>query len=382
MVAGARLHHPDPGFPVLELPDGLVLGPWGEIAVDPNTVITDMAMRYGKRSPTHVSTVFRDCADAAAGPVRELPGRSVTLVQRSHGNYGHWIMQGLVRFDVLERTVGFDACDRFLVSSAPPAFLVEVFERNGIDWARAERISNVPGSYRCETLIAPGLPQRAGDSPRWALDRVRDRYGSPPTADAPRRVYLPRGPGARRQVVNEADVIACLERRGFQTVVAPGHTIAEQAAFVAAAECIVAPMGAALANMVFAPRDVHIVELIGANFYTNAYQDVAATLGMPFTRLVGVDPGLPPRAATASRDRRRDDRRHRRARARARRDRVHVRRRIRRITARRIRETRAFTPMGRVLNRNQRRPATNSSGSVIKRTSPTNPTPPGRLLPP
>lgn len=293
MVAGARLHRPDPGFPVLELPDGLVLGPWGEIAVDPNTVITDMAMRYGKRSPTRVSTVLRDCADAAAGPVRELPGRSVTLVQRSHGNYGHWLFQGLVRFDVLERTVGFDACDRFLVSNSPPGFLVEVFERNSIDWSRAERISNVPGSYRCETLIAPGLPQRAGDSPRWALDRVRDRYGSPPTADAPRRVYLPRGPGARRQVVNEADVVACLERRGFQTVSTAGYTIAEQAAFVAAAECIVAPLGAALANMVFAPRDVHIVELIGANFFTNAYEDVAATLGMPFTRLVGVDPGLP-----------------------------------------------------------------------------------------
>jgi capsular polysaccharide biosynthesis protein len=139
------------------------------------------------------------------------------------------------------------------------------------------------------------VQQRPWECPRWAIDWLRDRYGAPSADDAPRRVYLARGVGVRRRVVNEAELVAHLERRGFVTVSTIGRTIREQAALVGSAECIVAPLGAALGNLIFAPRTAQVIELAGKNFTRDTYRSVAATLGMPFMRIVGVEPGLPHR---------------------------------------------------------------------------------------
>ncbi|HXY91762.1 MAG TPA: glycosyltransferase 61 family protein, partial [Acidimicrobiia bacterium] len=285
-----RLVVPDPGYPVLEMPGGVVFGPWGEVGRG-DGVVLELGVRYGAASDRWV---LGDCDLASAGPVHDLSGVTVNLVQRFATNYAHWLFQGLVRLEVLGRAIDLASCDRFLVPPSPPPFLAEVFERHGIDWARAEPVAGYPASYRCELLVAAGMPQRPWECPRWAMDSLRDRYGEPSADDGPRRVYLARGVGVRRGVVNEAELVAHLERRGFVTVSTIGRTIREQAALVGSAECIVAPLGAALGNLVFAPRTAHVIELAGRNFVRDTYRVVAATLGMPFTRLVGTEPGLPP----------------------------------------------------------------------------------------
>src|SRR5207244_456201 len=119
---------PDPGYPVLELPGGVVFGPWGEVGRG-DSVVLELGMRYG---PASDRRVLGDCDVALAGPVHDLSGVTVNLVQRFATNYAHWMFQGLVRLEVLGRAIDLASCDRFLVPPSPPPFLAEVFERNGI----------------------------------------------------------------------------------------------------------------------------------------------------------------------------------------------------------------------------------------------------------
>ena len=290
-VPGARVHRPEPGFPVLELPHGYVMGPKGHVAPTPQRVVAELSFggpRIGDRA------VLRESARAAeSGNLVELPGVTANLAQDSFENYCHWLLQGFVRLDLLDRTVGFDRIDRFLVSPRPPAVLFEALERYGIDPARLYEVPDAPWTYRCEHLIAAGSPRRPGDAPRWVLDDVRARYGVLAASDAPRRIYLGRGRTRRRRVVNEPEVLDLLSRRGFDAVTMDGRTITEQAALLAGVECVVGAHGAALTNLVFAPPTATIIELTNKNWAVSVFRDLATTMGTRYASIDGVEPGLP-----------------------------------------------------------------------------------------
>ena len=289
-VAGARVHRPEPGYPVLELPNGSVMGPKGHVGPRPQRVVGELSFggpRFEDRA------ILRESALAADGDAVELPGVTANLAQDSFANYCHWLLQGFVRLDLLSRSVGLAGIDRFLVSPRPPAVLFEALTRYGVDPARLHEVPDVPRTYRCEHLIAAGLPRRPFDAPRWVLDDARAHYGRPAAQDAPRRVYLGRGLTARRRVVNEPDVLDLLARRGFDAVTMDGRTITEQAALVAGVECIVGAHGAALTNLVFAPTTAMVVELASKNYAPAVFGELATRMGMRYVMIDGVEPGLP-----------------------------------------------------------------------------------------
>jgi capsular polysaccharide biosynthesis protein len=288
-VPGARVHRPEPGFPVLELPGGVVYGPKGHVGDRPGRVVDAFSvsgLRMDRR-------ILRQSALAARGEVVDLPGTTASLCQDSFGNYCHWLVQGFVRIEMLDRTVGVHGIDRFLVPPAPPEFLFEALARFGIARALAVEVPDGPRLFRCEHLLAAGLPLHPGGAPRWALDDLRARYGAPAAPEAPRRVYLGRGETSRRRVLNEEVVLAALAERGFAPITMDGRTIAQQAGMMAAAECVVAPHGAALTNLVFAPPATTVVELAAKNYPFTMFRDLAATMGFRYVAIEGLEPGVP-----------------------------------------------------------------------------------------
>ena len=289
-VDGARVHRPDPGYAALELPHAVVLGPKGHVGTSPRRVVGELSFggrRIGDRR------ILRESALAASGDVVELDGLTVTLAQDSFANYCHWLIQGFSRLELLARTTGFDGVDRILVSPRPPAFVREALASFGIDGIPIVEAADAPRVYRCERVIAAGLPRSPGDAPRSVLDDVRARYGAPPSADSPRRVYLGRGQTQRRRVVNEDEVLDLLRARGFEAVTMDGRTVREQARILAAAECIVGAHGAALTNLVFAPPATTVVELVSKNFAPATFAELSATMGFRYVAIEGREPGLP-----------------------------------------------------------------------------------------
>ncbi|MCC7276318.1 MAG: glycosyltransferase family 61 protein [Alphaproteobacteria bacterium] len=99
-----------------------------------------------------------------------------------------------------------------------------------------------------------------------------------------RRLFVRRGAVARRRLVDEDAVAATLTASGFD-VIDPGTlSFAEQVRTFAAASIIVGTHGAALANILLAPRMARIVELRGAA-HTSEYRDLARAAGQPYAAL-------------------------------------------------------------------------------------------------
>src|SRR5262245_59495335 len=79
-VPGACVHRPEPGFPVLELPNGVLIAPKGHAGTRPSRVVGELSFggdQIGDRR------ILRESALAADGDVVELPGVTANLAQDS-----------------------------------------------------------------------------------------------------------------------------------------------------------------------------------------------------------------------------------------------------------------------------------------------------------
>jgi len=288
--SGGALARPEPGYPVLELPGGVVVSPWGHVGPDDHSYVLEFGFARRERE---VEAPLKECAFAATNPSVALPGRTASLLVNYYRNYCHWLLQGFVRLDLLERTGGFDRFDRLVLPPETPETFFEAAASYGVARDRFVVLPEQPTVHRCEHLTVTGLPRSPRDVPPWVVDGLRDRFGRFGATGAPRRVYLTRGNAPRRRVVNREEVDDLLRRRGFVAVAMDGHTIAEQAELMGAAECVVAVHGAAMANLVFMPRDALLVELKYRNWPTDIYTGVARSTGVRYEALFGTETAMP-----------------------------------------------------------------------------------------
>jgi capsular polysaccharide biosynthesis protein len=153
-------------------------------------------------------------------------------------------------------------------------------------------------SLRAEIVLAPCLPNPDLIAPRWTTDWLRAHLPARATAGKPRRLYVTRGSRRNsRRLSNEAEVWPLLERRGF-TRLDPGTVgVQEQIDHFAAAEVVVAPHGAGLSNLVFAPPGVRVLELFHPRYVNPCFWTIADNVGADYRYLVcGRDtrpPGAP-----------------------------------------------------------------------------------------
>ncbi len=123
-------------------------------------------------------------------------------------------------------------------------------------------------------LHAPGPP----------LDAVRARIlaaaAIPADPAAPKRLYISRLGSLKRVLVNEAELEAALEARGFMIVRPETLSVRDQIALFHRAETIVAPAGAALANVLFCKPGATLIEIQPSNFTGVWVRNIALLAGV------------------------------------------------------------------------------------------------------
>lgn len=106
---------------------------------------------------------------------------------------------------------------------------------------------------------------------------------------SPAMLYLRRGPNARRPLVKEDGLEQALRQRGFAVIDAGSLPLNECIAAFANARWVVAPHGAALANLVFAKPGTRVLELLpGALDKFGHYGLMAVALGLHHSHISGV----------------------------------------------------------------------------------------------
>jgi capsular polysaccharide biosynthesis protein len=106
-------------------------------------------------------------------------------------------------------------------------------------------------------------------------------------AAAGERVYLSRNRFGRRVLRNEEEVVAFLATRGYRVFYPEAMSFTDQVLALSRATHVVANMGAALTNAVFAPRGVRVLALATEDMPDDFFWDVTAQKGGMYFSLHG-----------------------------------------------------------------------------------------------
>jgi len=179
----------------------------------------------------------------------------------SDANYAHWVLRNLLKLSLLERA-GLPAGLPYLVGDSLRPWHQAYLELLGIPAARLLRVP--PDEVVvCATLHVPTQLRnhpRMGDGIEWLRAKVAAHRTA--TFDGEGALlYASRREQSNRRLLNEDEVEALLAHRGFRIIVPGEMRVPEQIAAFSRARVVVAPHGAGLANMVFAPPGATLIEI-------------------------------------------------------------------------------------------------------------------------
>lgn len=235
------------------------------------------------------------------GRRERLTGPLVFLPTHDSGNYYHFLVDVLTRLYAFsddgaadlarlrERTAGIE----FVLDASEPRFQRELLDLLGL----RHRSVALPRAtnWIVEPLLFPtyvGTPHPQGSPTlfpprvlRWLRAILREAAGA--RADAPRRrLYVSRRGAPTRRIVNEPELEEALARRGFEIVRPEELSAREQIVRFAAAEAIVAPHGAGLANILHAERAT-VVELVSPAHQVVCFYLLGSALEHDYWYVVG-----------------------------------------------------------------------------------------------
>lgn len=212
------------------------------------------------------------------------PGTFISLLTGSHENYFHILFDSICRIAALPAGLPH-AADGVLIPEtalrfAPlyeaclPCRLIPVAPPRTL---RVERLI-LPTTVHGQLCYHPAVTALAG---RIAAALAGHAKPGPP------RLYIDRRAAPARPLLNETDVIAALRPLGIVPVRPETMTPAQQIALFANAQLIVAPHGAALANLLFAPPACRVLELLPDAHAHVAFRRLAALRGLRYHCVFG-----------------------------------------------------------------------------------------------
>jgi capsular polysaccharide biosynthesis protein len=253
---------------VLEVRDGLLVGDYAA-TIAPGGVLDYETSGYFGITGWREHPLFLRPRLPSPRPV---PGTLLSLATRGTStNYYHFLTDLLPRWGIFEEALPDTQVDAVYVGTRA-SYQRQLLELVGLDALSVVEVEK----HAClapERLLVPSTPNQDLMAPHWVVDWLRTRLpASPDLSGYGRRLYVTRGSVANtRRYVEEPELWPAMEERGF-TRLDPGTvSVREQIDQFAAAEVIVAPHGAALANLVFARPGVRVLELFAPDYVNPCY---------------------------------------------------------------------------------------------------------------
>lgn len=220
------------------------------------------------------------------GPEPRIEGAAVLL--GGGPNFYHCMIDWLSRVPTLLDTP--DLADLpVLVSDRIPQAIAETLTLLGIHGDRLHFVGS--GLHPVDRLWIPSLAhgRLSCVSPRYLefLEERLFRRFRDPGIPGRRRLFFSRGDSARRNIGNAGALAALLDRFGFESVSMGELSASAQFAIAGEAEVIVAPHGAALANVLAAPKATPIIELTHAKAIRPVIPILAGLREQPYHRIIG-----------------------------------------------------------------------------------------------
>ena len=232
-------------------------------------------------------------------PPREIivtPDRPMLVASNAAWiNHSHWLFQCFSAI-LLAPDVGLGSVPALVAPMRP--IHRDYFALAGVDPARLTELpagtAALPAQGIYSNLSSGAFPFFPHPAIVEAFERLA--LSVPRSAFAGRRVFLSRSDTRNRPMTNEAALRDALEAEDYLIVTAGALTAQEQIALFRDAALIVGPHGAAMTNLLFAPRGEDgpiVVELHQENYLGRAFLKICQVKRLRYTAIVSrmVDAG-------------------------------------------------------------------------------------------
>jgi glycosyl transferase family 61 len=268
---------------ILELPSARFHLPSGTVSVDgkfPSETIglLDFPFRWQ----------YMDALRTLWAPARRVEdGYLLTLQQSS--NYYHWVCEVLPLAFALMRDERWGELPVY-VGADLPGFVFQYLRLLELD----RFCRPLPrGVYSANSLRVPTFPSMANSPSPHHLTILRDAClkAVGPSREPRRRLCISRSDATARRVLNEGQLLRAIDHLGFERVTLAGLSVVEQIRLFQSAEMVIAPQGAGNTNLLFAPGDCVITELLTPQINTWSFMAIASTLGQLYGYVGGTQVG-------------------------------------------------------------------------------------------
>jgi hypothetical protein len=211
---------------------------------------------------------------------RLLNGRiAIAVTPEASGNYYHWLLDLVPRVLLLKHAAqNFSNYDTLLVNGSRANYEREILGALGVPPEKTRYVDSRE-RFQIASAVFPSLDINV--IAPWKVHRLRDLpFSGKPNQH--RRLYLSRARAAVRRIANENEISEMLRHRNFEIIEAENLSWREQADLFAGASVIVAPHGAALANIVFCQPGTRIVEISTRPGYRDWFWQLAAVAGLSY----------------------------------------------------------------------------------------------------
>ncbi len=254
-----------------------------------NQLLADVSPDFPVLSPGHPDKHPSKHLIFSSGklpPVHSIDGTVAVLSGLLNDVYFHWLFDVLPRIELLRLSgIDIDCIDYFLINSRFP-FQKETLEALGIPEPKRLETYKYP-HLQATTLVVPSFPGSIAWMPKWSCDFLKSTFLNKTATNKIERIYISRANVANRRIVNEDDVINCLNKFGFKSVTLESMSVTEQAALMADAKVVIAPHGGGLTNTVFCTPGTKVIEIFSPNFVYPCYWLISNIIGLKYYYLLG-----------------------------------------------------------------------------------------------
>jgi capsular polysaccharide biosynthesis protein len=275
-----------------QIDDAEILPHYGLIMASGRSILSDTAHVRPVHWQLYTPALISVCKDRALVLREEAVKLNIddAIYFGHNSNYYHWICEDLPRLLLFEES-NREKSRPILVDRNISAWQQELLVRLGVDPARW-RCVNFDAPLRLSRLNVPTLVSKNLLVHPVAAQMVRERLGVGEGGASPRegkRLYLSRKSGGSRiaSFLNEAEVWDQFRRAGFQAVDTGNLSVDAQIELFADAEIVAGPGGAALTNLIFAPRGCRVLVLASSAAAGETFSSLASALGQDYFVCVG-----------------------------------------------------------------------------------------------
>ena len=200
-----------------------------------------------------------------------LKGNWTSLPGRLDAGYWHFLLDTLPRLHALP---GFPPDTHILIRPNAAPWQLEIFEMLGL----ADRVIEM--DFQCveiEHYYFSSFTSMTGAWNPFAVRFLRDVLMSHATcsAEAGEKLYLRRGARWSRGIVNEDEVCAFFESRGWRVVAPETLPVREQIGLFRDAKAICSVHGSALTNLLWVSPGTKVLELVADTFILGSFEWLA-----------------------------------------------------------------------------------------------------------